>query len=236
MLTWLNRESLQFPPLTQALPEPNGLLAAGGDLSSARLIAAYRHGCFPWYSEGQPLLWWSPDPRTVLLPNNLHLSRSLRKVLRSNQFSVTFDRNFTEVIHACSEPRDDELGTWITADMQAAYAELHQQGYAHSVEVWQQGKLVGGLYGLAIGQLFFGESMFSRVSNASKVGFVTLIRALAAAGFVLIDCQVPTAHLASLGAHNITRDSFTDYLTLHLDAPAAMHWSTAEIITSTLVQ
>lgn len=236
MLTWLDRESLQFPPLTQALREPNGLLAAGGDLSSSRLVAAYRHGCFPWYSEGQPLLWWSPDPRTVLLPNNLHLSRSLRKVLRSNQFSVTFDRNFTEVIHACSEPRDDEEGTWITNDMQAAYAELHQQGYAHSVEVWQQGKLVGGLYGLAIGQLFFGESMFSRVSNASKVGFVTLIRALKAAGFVLIDCQVPTAHLASLGAHNITRVSFADYLAQYLDAPAAMHWSTDEIITSTLVQ
>ena len=236
MLTWLDRASLQFPPLTKALREPNGLLAAGGDLSSARLIAAYRHGCFPWYEAGQPLLWWSPDPRTVLLPSNLHISRSLRKVLRNNQFSVTLDRNFTEVIHACAEPRDDQHGTWITGEMQAAYAQLHQQGYAHSVEVWQHGKLVGGLSGIAIGQLFFGESMFSRASNASKVGFVTLISALKAAGFVLIDCQVPTAHLISLGAQNISRDDFANYLTQHLDTPSSMHWSTAEIVTSTLVQ
>ncbi len=234
MLTWLNRASLQFPPLNQALEEPNGLLAGGGDLSSARLVAAYRHGCFPWYQDAQPLLWWSPNPRTVLLPENLHISRSLRKVLRNNLFTVTFDRNFTEVIRACAEPRADEHGTWITDEMQAAYLELHQQGYAHSVEVWQQGKLVGGLYGIAIGQLFFGESMFSRVSNASKVGFVTFVTALKAAGFMLIDCQMPTAHLSSLGAQNISRESFSNYLTRFLDTPTTMQWSTAEITTSTI--
>lgn len=234
MITWLNRASLKFPPLHKALREPNGLLAAGGDLSAARLVAAYRHGCFPWYQDGQPLLWWSPDPRTVLLPNNLHISRSLRKVLRSDLFSVTFDRNFTDVIHACSEPRKDEDGTWITSEMQAAYFALHAQGYAHSVEVWQQDQLVGGLYGIAIGQLFFGESMFSHVSNASKVGFVTLVSALKAAGFVLIDCQMPTAHLISLGAESIRRSEFSEYLTQHLDINTDMQWLTPAITTSTL--
>ena len=234
MITWLNRASLKFPPLHKALREPNGLLAAGGDLSAARLVAAYRHGCFPWYQDGQPLLWWSPDPRTVLLPNNLHISRSLRKVLRSDLFSVTFDRNFTDVIHACSEPRKDEDGTWITSEMQAAYFALHAQGHAHSVEVWQQDQLVGGLYGIAIGQLFFGESMFSRTSNASKVGFVTLVSALKAAGFVLIDCQMPTAHLISLGAKSIRRSEFSEYLTQHLDINTDMQWLTPAITTSTL--
>ncbi|MDY0250577.1 MAG: leucyl/phenylalanyl-tRNA--protein transferase [Pseudomonas sp.] len=234
MITWLNRASLKFPALNKALREPNGLLAAGGDLSAARLVAAYRHGCFPWYQDGQPLLWWSPDPRTVLLPDNLHTSRSLRKVLRSDQFSVTFDRNFAEVIHACSEPRKDEDGTWITREMQAAYFELHAQGYAHSVEVWHQDKLVGGLYGIAIGQLFFGESMFSRISNASKVGFVTLVSTLKAAGFVLIDCQMPTAHLLSLGADSISRECFSEYLARYLDTPTRMQWLTPPITTSTL--
>lgn len=234
MLTWLNRASLKFPALTQALREPNGLLAAGGDLSSARLIAAYRHGCFPWYQDGQPVLWWSPDPRTVLLPSNLHISRSLRKVLRSDEFTVTFDNNFAQVIHACAQPRDHENGTWITNEIQAAYFELHRQGYAHSVEVWHQQELVGGLYGIAIGQLFFGESMFSRLSNASKVGFVTLVSALKAAGFVLIDCQMPTSHLNSLGAHNISREDFAEYLNLYLDTPTTMQWSGPAITTSTL--
>lgn len=234
MITWLNRASLKFPPLHKALREPNGLLAAGGDLSAERLVAAYRHGCFPWYQDGQPLLWWSPDPRTVLLPNNLHISRSLRKVLRSNQFSVTFDRNFAEIIRACSEPRKDEDGTWITTDIQAAYFELHTQGHAHSVEVWHQDKIVGGLYGIAIGQLFFGESMFSRMSNASKVGFVTLVNALKTAGFVLIDCQMPTAHLLSLGASSIARAEFSEYLTGYLDSPNTMQWLTPPIATSSL--
>lgn len=234
MLTWLNRASLEFPALNKALREPNGLLAAGGDLSAERLIAAYRHGCFPWYQDDQPLLWWSPDPRTVLLPEHLHISRSLRKELRKNQFTVSFDRNFSEVIHACAEPRDAEYGTWITSEMQSAYYKLHAQGYAHSVEVWHQQQLVGGLYGIAIGQLFFGESMFSCMSNASKVGFVTLVSRLKAAGFVLIDCQMPTEHLISLGAHNISREEFARYLAQHLDAPTDMQWSTPHIITSRL--
>ena len=236
MITWLNRASLKFPPLHKALREPHGLLAAGGDLSAARLVAAYRHGCFPWYQDGQPLLWWSPDPRTVLLPNNLHISRSLRKVLRSDLFSVTFDRNVSDVIHACSEPRKDENGTWITSEIQTAYCALHTQGYAHSVEVWQHNQLVGGLYGIAIGQLFFGESMFSHVSNASKVGFVALVRALKAAGFVLIDCQMPTAHLISLGAQSIRRSEFAEYLAKHLDQSNAMQWRSPALITSTLAQ
>lgn len=235
MLTWLDRTSLNFPTLNKALREPNGLLAAGGDLSTARLITAYRHGCFPWYQDGQPLLWWSPDPRTVLLPDNLHIARSLRKVLRSDQFTVTFDRNFAEVIHACAQPRQDEHGTWITSAMQAAYIELHVQGYAHSVEVWQNDQLVGGLYGIAIGQLFFGESMFSRTSNASKVAFVTLVSTLKAAGFVLIDCQMPTTHLQNFGAQSISRERFSEYLREHLDCTNSMQWSIQPILTSALI-
>lgn len=236
MLTWLNRASLQFPPLAHAMREPNGLLAAGGDLSAERLIAAYRHGCFPWYEQGQPILWWSPDPRTFLRPEQLHISRSLRKVLRSNQFSVTFDRNFAQVIHACAQPRTSQAGTWITSAIQNAYIELHQRGVAHSVEVWQADELVGGLYGIAIGQLFFGESMFSHSSNASKVGFVTLVSRLKAAGFVLIDCQMPTEHLISLGAQSMPRADFAEYLSHHLDKPTSMQWSTPPITTSSLIE
>ena len=234
MLTWLDRSSLDFPALNKALREPNGLLAAGGDLSAARLVAAYRHGCFPWYQDGQPLLWWSPDPRTVLLPDNLHISRRLRKVLRKAQFTVTCDHNYSQVIHACAEPRHDEHGTWITSAMQTAYFELHTQGYAHSVEVWQDDQLMGGLYGLAIGQLFFGESMFSRISNASKVGFVALTSTLKAAGFVLIDCQMPTAHLHNFGAQSISRKRFSEYLGDHLDCANSMQWSSQPLITSAL--
>lgn len=224
MLTWLQRDSLSFPPLDKALCEPNGLLAAGGDLSVERLIRAYRHGCFPWYQEGQPLLWWSPDPRTVLFPDELHLSRSLRKTLRQNIFQVTFDRDFAAVIRACAAPRDYTDGTWITPEMQSAYLELHRRGVAHSVEVWRDGALVGGLYGLAMGRLFFGESMFSRTDNASKAGFATLVSRLKDWGFVLIDCQMPTQHLHSLGAREISRSQFADYLQRYLDCPSAAHW------------
>jgi leucyl/phenylalanyl-tRNA--protein transferase len=204
--------------------EPNGLLAAGGDLSADRLIQAYRHGCFPWFQEGQPILWWSPDPRTVLFPEELHISRSLGKVLRQSRYQVTFDRDFAAVIQACAAPRDYADGTWITDSMQSAYLELHRRGYAHSVEVWEQDALVGGLYGLAIGQLFFGESMFSRADNASKVGFATLVERLKAWGFVLIDCQMPTEHLHSFGARAITRTTFADYLRQHLDQPNIADW------------
>jgi leucyl/phenylalanyl-tRNA--protein transferase len=224
MLTWLQRNSLTFPPLEKAMREPNGLLAAGGDLSADRLIQAYRHGCFPWFQEGQPILWWSPDPRTVLFPEELHISRSLGKVLRQSRYQVTFDRDFAAVIQACAAPRDYADGTWITDSMQSAYLELHRRGYAHSVEVWEQDALVGGLYGLAIGQLFFGESMFSRADNASKVGFATLVERLKAWGFVLIDCQMPTEHLHSFGARAITRTTFADYLRQHLDQPNIADW------------
>ena len=224
MLTWLRRDSLDFPALERALREPNGLLAAGGDLSAERLIAAYRHGCFPWFSEGQPLLWWSPDPRTVLLPEEFHLSRSLAKLLRQQRYRVTFDQDFAAVIEGCASPRDYADGTWITDSMRAAYLELHQRGLAHSVEVWDGEQLVGGLYGLAMGQLFFGESMFSRADNASKIGFATLVSKLRDWGFVLIDCQMPTRHLHSFGARPIARAEFARYLQQHLDRPSTADW------------
>ena len=224
MLTWLKRDTLTFPPLNKAMREPNGLLAAGGDLSADRLIQAYRHGCFPWFSEGQPILWWSPDPRTVLFPEELHVSRSMAKLLRQQRYQVSFDRDFEAVIQACAAPRRDADGTWITDDMQNAYTELHARGHAHSVEVWDNGELVGGLYGVAMGQLFFGESMFSRADNASKFGFITLARHLQAWGFVLIDCQMPTPHLESLGARSIPRRELADYLRDHLDQPTTAQW------------
>lgn len=224
MLTWLNRDSHGFPPLERALREPNGLLAAGGDLSPGRLLAAYRHGCFPWYQDGQPLLWWSPDPRMVLFPAELHVSRSLGKCLRQQRLRVTFDQDFPSVIAACAATRSYADGTWITDEMQQAYLRLHQLGHAHSVEVWDGEQLVGGLYGLAMGQLFFGESMFSWRDNASKVGFVSLVRQLQVWGFVLIDCQMHTQHLQSLGARPIPRSAFADYLQQHLDQPSQAAW------------
>ncbi|MDH1542982.1 leucyl/phenylalanyl-tRNA--protein transferase [Stutzerimonas stutzeri] len=224
MLTWLKRDDLSFPPLETALREPNGLLAAGGDLRPERLLAAYRHGCFPWYQEGQPLLWWSPDPRTVLFPDELHVSRSLRKRMRHGDYRVTFDKAFAEVIQGCAGPRSYAVGTWITTPMQDAYVRMHEMGVAHSVEVWQQGQLVGGLYGLAMGELFFGESMFSRATDASKVGFVTLVERLREWGFALIDCQMPTRHLESFGARSIPRAAFAEALAMHLDRPSAADW------------
>ena len=224
MLTWLKRDDLSFPPLETALREPNGLLAAGGDLRPERLLAAYHHGCFPWYQEGQPLLWWSPDPRTVLFPDELHVSRSLRKRMRHGDYRVTFDKAFAEVIQGCAGPRSYADGTWITTPMQDAYARLHEMGVAHSVEVWQQGQLVGGLYGIAMGELFFGESMFSRATDASKVGFVTLVERLREWGFALIDCQMPTRHLESFGARSIPRAAFAEALAMHLDRPSAADW------------
>lgn len=226
MVKWLTRESPDFPPLQQALREPNGLLAIGGDLSAARLISAYRHGCFPWYQAGQPLLWWSPDPRTVLFPPDLHVSRSLAKTLRKTPLRVTYDQAFERVILACAGPRRDADGTWITAEMRQAYQQLHTQGWAHSVEVWDSDQLVGGLYGIAMGKLFFGESMFSHVDNASKIGFVTLVRDLAAWGFVMIDCQMQTAHLQSLGASSLSRERFSEYLAKYLDQASMAAWPT----------
>jgi len=201
-----------FPDAELAEKEPNGLLALGGDLSPRRLINAYRHGIFPWYSDDQPILWWSPNPRTVLFPKQLKVSRSLQKTLRNKPFTVSFDRHFDHVVQNCANPRDTSDGTWITAEMEAAYIQLHKQQIAHSVEVWHEGKLVGGLYGVAIGGVFFGESMFSRISDASKIGFVHLTSHLIKWGYQLIDCQVYSNHLFSLGAQEITRSHFTHYL------------------------
>jgi len=200
---------LSFPPPHLAIKE--GLLAVGGDLSPERLLLAYRNGIFPWYSKGEPILWWSPDPRLVLYPDELRISRSLHKVIRRNVFQMTFDEAFDAVIEACAEAkRSYGEGTWITDEMKAAYCELHRQGYAHSVEAWQDGKMVGGLYGIAIRRAFFGESMFSHVSNASKVAFVTLVENLKRLNFIIIDCQVKTDHLIRFGAREIPRKLFLE--------------------------
>ncbi len=201
-----------FPDVELAKKEPNGLLALGGDLSPERLINAYRQGIFPWYSDGQPILWWSPNPRTVLFPTQLKISRSLQKTLRNKPFTVSFDRHFEHVLQHCATPRDDAEGTWITAEMEAAYTQLHKQQIAHSVEVWHEGKLVGGLYGVAIGQVFFGESMFSKISDASKIALIHLSSHLINWGYQLIDCQVYSNHLSSLGAYEIDRQRFTNHL------------------------
>ncbi|MCW8193942.1 leucyl/phenylalanyl-tRNA--protein transferase [Proteobacteria bacterium 005FR1] len=211
-LPWLLPDDLEFPPPDQALDDPNGLLAAGGDLSPPRLLAAYRQGIFPWYEDGQPILWWSPDPRTILLPRDVHISRSLRKVLRRGEFMVTADQAFEQVILACAGPRDYAAGTWITDEMAEAYCTLHRLGYAHSIETWRDDVLVGGMYGVAIGRAFFGESMFSHVSNASKVALVHLAGQLAQWDYGLIDCQVETGHLLSMGAINISRAAFQGLL------------------------
>jgi len=210
---WLDPdEPDSFPDPALALHEPDGLLALGGDLAPARLLGAYRRGIFPWYSEGQPILWWSPDPRVVLFPERLRVSRSLRRTLRRAPFEVRLDTAFDRVIDACAAPRGDDQGTWITPEMNLAYRRLHALGHAHCAEAWADGELVGGLYGVAIGRVFFGESMFSRVTDASKVAFVHLVRQLQAWGFVLIDCQVDSAHLRSLGAQTLPRPDFTAYL------------------------
>jgi leucyl/phenylalanyl-tRNA---protein transferase len=210
-----------FPPLTQALQQPNGLLAVGGCLSSERLLAAYRRGIFPWYNDDEPILWWSPDPRLVLFPERLQVSRSLRKTLRKGRFTVTFDNAFADVLNGCAKPRSDDNGTWLNRDMKAAYNELHRLGHAHSVEVWLAGELVGGLYGVALGQVFFGESMFHSRTDASKVGFVTLVEQLIDWGYQLIDCQVHTEHLVSLGAEQISRQQFNQLLAQYCDLPSA---------------
>ena len=210
----------QFPDVVLALREPDGLLAVGGDLSPARIIAAYRQGIFPWYSEGQPILWWSPDPRSVLFPEHLKVSRSLRKTLRKNRFKVTVDEAFQQVMECCAAPRQGESGTWITPEMKRAYQRLHDIGVAHSVECWEGDELAGGLYGIAIGQVFFGESMFSRRSDASKVAFVHLVEMLRRWGFGLIDCQVASQHLASLGAVSIPRMQFVRMLNKLCARPA----------------
>jgi len=207
MIRWL-RPGDPFPPLTQALAEPNGLLAAGGELSAARLIEAYRNGIFPWFNHGQPILWWSPDPRMVLIPRELKVARSLGKILRNRDYEVRADTDFRQVISACAAPRATQDGTWISAEMIAAYCVLHERGVAHSIETWIDGELAGGLYGVAIGRMFYGESMFTRVPDASKIALVHLVRELQRRDFGMVDCQMHTRHLASFGAREIPRADF----------------------------
>jgi leucyl/phenylalanyl-tRNA---protein transferase len=207
MIPWL-RGNTPFPPVSKALASPNGLLCAGGDLAPARILDAYAHGIFPWFSEGDPILWWSPDPRMVLFPEELKVSRSLRKALARGAYETRFDTAFRRVMEECAGPRDGQGGTWIVPGMIEAYTALHEQGHAHSVESWRDGELVGGLYGVALGKVFFGESMFSRATDASKVALVRLVERLRHDGCRLIDCQQSTGHLASLGAREIPRDEF----------------------------
>ena len=212
MIPWLVGDA-DFPPLAQARHRPNGLLCAGGDLSPERILTAYRLGIFPWFSAGEPILWWSPDPRMVLFPSEFRISRSLRKTLRAGHYAVRLDSAFSRVIAACAQtPRPGQPGTWITAEMQRAYLRLHELGWAHSVETWVKGEtgeqLVGGLYGLAIGRMFYGESMFSLQTDASKIAIAHLASFLESQGFDMVDCQMRTAHLASLGAREIPREEF----------------------------
>ena len=207
MIPWLESGD-PFPPVEQALDDPNGLLAAGEDLSTERLLQAYERGIFPWFGEGDPVLWWSPDPRMVLATDAMKVARSLRKTLRSGRFRVTADTAFPSVIAACAEPRPDQDGTWITHAVFEAYCTLATMGVAHSIEAWDGDTLAGGLYGVAIGRMFFGESMFARRSDASKVALVHLVRQLRRWGFPLIDCQMSTSHLASLGARTVSRAEF----------------------------
>jgi leucyl/phenylalanyl-tRNA---protein transferase len=211
MIPWLDGNS-PFPPLESARKEPNGLLAVGGDLSPQRLLEAYRHGIFPWFSEGDPILWWSPDPRMVLFPGELKVSRSLGKSLRNRRYEIRFDSDFEGVIRACAAPREGQPGTWITAEMRSAYQRLHQLGFAHSVETWMNGELTGGLYGVSLGAAFFGESMFARVRDASKIALVHLVRKLEREAYGVIDCQMRTGHLATLGAREIPRAQFSRLL------------------------
>jgi leucyl/phenylalanyl-tRNA--protein transferase len=218
MIPWLESDD-PFPPVEQALRDPNGLLAAGDDLSTGRLLQAYERGIFPWFSEGDPVLWWSPDPRMVLGTDGLRVSRSLRKTLRAGRFRVTADTAFPLVMAACAEPRPDQDGTWITRDVFEAYCALARLGVAHSIETWEGDALVGGLYGVAIGRMFFGESMFARRSDASKVALVHGVRQLRRWGFPLIDCQMTTSHLASLGAREIRRAEFLSVVRKHVTMP-----------------
>ena len=203
-----SRTCSSFPPVENALSEPNGLLAVGGDLSPQRLLEAYSRGIFPWFNEDDPILWWSPDPRMVLFPNELKISRSLRKTLKKDHYQIRTDCSFTQVMHACAAPRKGQAGTWIHPQMVAAYTILHEMGLAHSIETWMDGVLVGGLYGVSLGKVFFGESMFSLVPDASKIAFVHLVKQLQCWEYGLIDCQVKTGHLASLGAREISRVEF----------------------------
>ncbi len=222
-----------FPDTSRALRDPDGLLAVGGDLSIERLLAGYRRGIFPWYSEDQPILWWSPDARAILYPAEVRVSRSLRRTLRKNVFTVSVDRDFDGVIEACAQDRT-EPGTWITGDMRAAYRALHRHGEAHSIETWHSDELAGGLYGVNVGAVFFGESMFARRADASKVALVRLVALCRELGIKLIDCQLPSTHLASLGARQIRRAEFEHQLRLLTSFPSPSRWSRAPAATAEL--
>ena len=218
-----------FPPVSKALRSPNGLLCAGADLSPERLLDAYSKGIFPWFSAGDPILWWSPHPRMVLFPGELKVSRSLRKAVARGAFETRFDTAFAEVMRACAEPRDGQAGTWIVPEMVAAYTRLHELGFAHSVESWRDGRLAGGLYGILLGRVFFGESMFSRETDASKVALVKLVARLEALGVGLVDCQQATRHLASLGAREIPRREFAQRLAESIQyPPTGSRWPATE--------
>ena len=215
-----------FPPVERALVEPDGLLAAGGGLSVRRLLDAYSHGIFPWFNDGDPILWWSPDPRMVLPPRDLHISKSLRRRLRQRDFTVTADTAFDAVLAACAAPRDGEAGTWLVPAMRRAYASLHEAGFAHSIEVWMGDVLAGGVYGVAIGRMFFGESMFSARTNGSKIAMAYLAAQLDRWGFPLIDCQLETGHLTSLGASPMPRAQFVrEVARLVQEPPSPPVWS-----------
>jgi len=231
MIRWLG-PSDPFPPVETALSDPNGLLAAGADLSAARLLDAYRRGIFPWSADDEPILWWTPDPRMVLFVDELHVSHSLRKRLRSRRFTVTADRAFSDVVAGCARPRADGEGTWITGAVADAYSELHRRGHAHSVETWLESELVGGLYGVSIGRMFYGESMFAREPDASKVALACIVGQLRRWDFELIDCQMSTDHLATLGARDIPRHEFVARLKeLTARPPVVSPWKLDEDLT-----
>lgn len=227
---WLdpNDPNAAFPDVSLALTEPDGLLAIGGDLSSERLLDAYQRGIFPWYNPDQPILWWSPNPRAVIYPERLKISRSLKKSIRHRGYEVVYDRDFRAVIEACSEARKMEPGTWITSAMKDAFCRLHRKGYAHSIECYFEGKLIGGLYGLALGKVFFGESMFARKRDASKVAFAYLVHQLKQWDFKLIDCQVASDHILSLGAELIPRDLFVRLLREFCSHKSNLLWNNIE--------
>ena len=229
MIPWLENPT-SFPDTKTAFIEPSGLLCAGGNLEPETIVAAYSHGIFPWFSDDQPILWWSPDPRMVLFPGEFKLSKSLAKTVRAKKFEVRFDTAFADVIQGCAAPRTEDGGTWIVSEMQTAYTRLHKLGVAHSVESWRDGKLMGGLYGIALGRMFFGESMYAREADASKVALVALVGKLARDGFELIDCQQETKHLARFGARPIPRREFVHRLKELINfPPTRSHWRTENV-------
>lgn len=238
-IAWLSADDPPeaFPAVEHALREPDGLLAAGGDLGSERLLCAYRQGIFPWYDDGQPLLWWSPDPRCVFQPGDLHVSRRLRRALRQSTLQVRFNTDFAAVIRACAAPRGPETGTWITDEMMNAYERLHREGWAHSVEIWRDESLVGGLYGLCIGRAFFGESMFSGVESASKIALLAISGMMDSGELGILDCQLVSSHLLSLGARIIPRDAFVASLHSLCSPPIKFeNWPTGPISVPELMQ